>query len=136
MTQQTDPIDRHVASRLRELREAIGLSRADLAKSVAGKASHIREYETAKLSISASKLFEIAAVLGVPVEEFFKPTEEQKHADVAAERESGLINIEFQVYRAGQQFAEGGVTVDEAMISQALRFSLKANSKKVGAREA
>ncbi len=66
-----DPVDVYVGRRLRDRRAALGLSQAKLAASVGISVQQIQKYERGVNRIGASRLFEVARVLGVGVDYFF-----------------------------------------------------------------
>jgi len=65
------PIDVQVGSRLRERRLLLGISQTELASAVGLAFQQLQKYERGANRISASRLFELATVLGVPVAYFF-----------------------------------------------------------------
>jgi len=67
-----DPVDIHVGSRLRLQRTILGLSQTDLAEKVGLTFQAIQKYERGDIRISASRLYELAKVLGIPVASFFE----------------------------------------------------------------
>lgn len=64
-------VDLHVGRRLRERRWAVGLTLEAVAAPLGIKAQQIQKYETGINRISASRLWELAEVLEVPVSYFF-----------------------------------------------------------------
>lgn len=64
-------IDRHVGSRLREMRVLRGLSQEAVAAVIGKTFQQVQKYETGANRISASILFKLAELLNVGVEEFF-----------------------------------------------------------------
>lgn len=65
------PIDVHVGLRMKQRRLLLGMSQGDIAKSVGLSFQQVQKYEKGRNRLSASKLFEFADVLGVPVSHFF-----------------------------------------------------------------
>lgn len=66
-----NPIDIHVGSRLRLRRTLLGLSQEKLGEAVGITFQQLQKYERGSNRISASRLFNLAQVLGVPVSFFF-----------------------------------------------------------------
>ncbi|MCK8462812.1 helix-turn-helix domain-containing protein [Aliiroseovarius sp. S1339] len=66
------PVDIHVGNIISCCRKRIGMTQQELAKSIGVKFQQIHKYETAHNRVSASKLFEIAAVLQEPTDYFFE----------------------------------------------------------------
>jgi transcriptional regulator with XRE-family HTH domain len=66
------PIDVQVGTRLRQRRALLGISQAALSKAVGLSFQQLHKYECGSNQIGASRLFEFAEVLDVPVSYFFK----------------------------------------------------------------
>jgi transcriptional regulator with XRE-family HTH domain len=74
-----NPIDVHVGARLRLRRTLLGLSQEKLGEAVGITFQQLQKYERGANRISASRLFNLAQVLSVPVTFFFEdlpPAEE------------------------------------------------------------
>lgn len=65
------PVDVHVGKRVRHRRWMVGMTQQQLAEKVGIKFQQIQKYETGMNRISASRLWDIAHTLGVPVSFFF-----------------------------------------------------------------
>ena len=65
------PVDVHVGKRVRHRRWMVGMTQQQLAERVGIKFQQIQKYETGMNRVSASRLWEIASALGVPVSFFF-----------------------------------------------------------------
>ncbi len=72
-----DPVDRHVGMRIGQRRREVGLSRRALGELVGIGLKQVNKYETAVNRVSAGRLFDIAAALGVPPTYFFDGLEER-----------------------------------------------------------
>jgi transcriptional regulator with XRE-family HTH domain len=72
----THPVDVHVGKRIRHRRWAIGTTQSHLAEAVGIKFQQVQKYETGANRVSASRLWDIAAALGVPVSYFFEGMEQ------------------------------------------------------------
>lgn len=66
------PVDVHVGKRIRHRRWMSGTTQQQLAERVGIKFQQIQKYETGMNRVSASRLWDIAAVLDVPVSFFFE----------------------------------------------------------------
>ena len=66
------PVDVHVGKRIRHRRWLIGMTQQQLAEQVGIKFQQIQKYETGANRVSASRLWDIADSLGVPVSFFFE----------------------------------------------------------------
>jgi transcriptional regulator with XRE-family HTH domain len=65
-------IDVHVGQRLRERREALGISQGKLGRHLGLTFSQVQKYEKGSNRIGAGRLFQIADYLGVPPSHFFE----------------------------------------------------------------
>jgi len=66
------PVDRHVGQRIRARRKMIGLSQSTLADALGLTFQQVQKYENGANRVSASKLYETARCLDVPVSYFFE----------------------------------------------------------------
>lgn len=73
-TRKPHPVDIHVGKRLREQRCYAGLSQTALAGCVGITFQQLQKYELAVNRVSASRLWDMAEVLGAPVEQGFSRT--------------------------------------------------------------
>lgn len=73
----THPVDVHVGKRIRHRRWLIGMTQQQLAEQVGIKFQQIQKYETGANRVSASRLWDIAEALDVPVSFFFEGIEEE-----------------------------------------------------------
>ncbi|MCA1776743.1 MAG: helix-turn-helix transcriptional regulator [Paracoccaceae bacterium] len=75
----THPIDVHVGKRIRHRRWMQGCTQQQLAEAVGIKFQQIQKYETGMNRVSASRLWQIASFLQVPVSFFFEGVEDETH---------------------------------------------------------
>lgn len=66
------PVDVHVGKRIRHRRWTLGVTQQQLAERVGIKFQQIQKYETGMNRVSASRLWDIAGALGVPIAFFFE----------------------------------------------------------------
>ena len=71
-TRSATAVDRHVGQRIRARRKALGLSQASLGEALGYSFQQAQKYENGANRVSASKLYETARFLGVPVSYFFE----------------------------------------------------------------
>lgn len=71
----THPVDMHVGKRIRHRRWLVGMTQQQLAERVGIKFQQIQKYETGANRVSASRLWDIADALEVPVSFFFEGLE-------------------------------------------------------------
>ena len=84
---KTDGSDRYIGTRVREERVRRGLSQQNLADALGITYQQAHKYERGINRISASRLFQIAQILDVPITEFF-PHSEAPAAAVPASRQN------------------------------------------------
>jgi transcriptional regulator with XRE-family HTH domain len=91
----THPVDVHVGKRIRHRRWLIGVTQQQLAEKVGIKFQQIQKYETGANRVSASRLWDIADTLEVPVSFFFEgleggqaQTHEAVPVDLMADKEA------------------------------------------------
>ncbi|MFD1882821.1 helix-turn-helix domain-containing protein [Paracoccus pacificus] len=86
-------VDVHVGKRIRHRRWMTGVTQQQLADKVGIKFQQIQKYETGMNRVSASRLWDIAAVLDVPVSFFFEGLKDsepvpQVEGDIMADKEA------------------------------------------------
>jgi len=94
----TNAIDHHVGKRIRRRRRLLGLTQQQLAQSVGIRFQQIQKYESGANRVSASRLFELAEALDVPVQYFYEglqgsgetavPEGENVASDVLSQKET------------------------------------------------
>ncbi|MFN3144017.1 MAG: helix-turn-helix domain-containing protein [Paracoccaceae bacterium] len=77
------PVDVHVGQRVRQRRWMVGMTQQQLAEKVGIKFQQIQKYETGMNRISASRLWDIAHALEVPISFFFEGLESEQGASAA-----------------------------------------------------
>ncbi len=77
----THPVDVHVGKRVRHRRWLIGMTQQQLAEQVGIKFQQIQKYETGANRVSASRLWDIADALDVPVSFFFEGLDDVQKED-------------------------------------------------------
>ena len=76
----THPVDVHVGKRIRHRRWLVGMTQQQLAEQVGIKFQQIQKYETGANRVSASRLWDIADALEVPVSFFFEGIDAEQEA--------------------------------------------------------
>ncbi len=66
-----DPVDVHVGARIRTRRLLLGMNQETLANALGLTFQQVQKYEGGANRVSASRLAEVAEVLGVPIAYFF-----------------------------------------------------------------
>ena len=106
--EQAHPVDLYVGARLRIRRKMMGLSQTQVADALGITFQQIQKYERGANRISASKLYEIAKTLQVPVSFFFDgladPTNDLEVDDASLRAER--VVQEFLTTSEGLELAE------------------------------
>jgi transcriptional regulator with XRE-family HTH domain len=79
--QMKHPVDVHVGKRIRHRRWMNGTTQQHMAENVGIKFQQIQKYETGMNRVSASRLWDIANVLDVPVSFFFEGLDQEAASD-------------------------------------------------------
>ena len=87
------PVDVHVGKRIRHRRWLVGMTQQQLAEAVGIKFQQIQKYETGMNRVSASRLWDIAASLSVPVSFFFEGLAEDDRNAQTVENEDVPFDI-------------------------------------------
>ncbi|HYC06041.1 MAG TPA: helix-turn-helix transcriptional regulator [Azospirillaceae bacterium] len=104
-----NPIDIHVGQRLRLRRTLLGLSQESLGEAVGITFQQLQKYERGANRISASRLFNLAQVLGVPVSFFFDELNIGGVPAVASETDSMARRETLELVRAYYRINDGSV---------------------------
>ncbi|WP_203293926.1 helix-turn-helix domain-containing protein [Maricaulis parjimensis] len=105
----TNDIDLHVGKRLRRRRRLLGLTQQQLAESVGIRFQQIQKYECGANRVSASRLFELAESLDVPVQYFYEGLSQRDEvanegtlaADILSQKET--VDLIRAYYRLGER---------------------------------
>lgn len=106
----TNDIDLHVGKRLRRRRRLLGLTQQQLAESVGIRFQQIQKYECGANRVSASRLFELAESLDVPVQYFYEGLSQRDAesgetttlaADILSQKET--VDLIRAYYRLGER---------------------------------
>jgi transcriptional regulator with XRE-family HTH domain len=105
----TNDIDLHVGKRLRRRRRLLGLTQQQLAESVGIRFQQIQKYECGANRVSASRLFELAESLDVPVQYFYEGLSHRDEivgeghlaADILSQKET--VDLIRAYYRLGER---------------------------------
>ncbi len=92
------PVDVHVGKRVRHRRWMVGMTQQQLGEKVGIKFQQIQKYETGMNRISASRLWDIAHALGVPVSFFFE--------GIADETDAPMTEAETAIQSRGDLLAD------------------------------
>ena len=84
------PVDVHVGKRVRHRRWLVGMTQQQLAEKVGIKFQQIQKYETGANRVSASRLWDIADALDVPVAFFFEGIEDAEKKETQTVGEEAI----------------------------------------------
>lgn len=79
-----DPIDQHVGGQLRLRRAQAGMTQTELGAKVGLSFQAVQKYETGENRISASRLYQLARILDVPLAYFFEGLDETGRVEEGA----------------------------------------------------
>lgn len=85
-----NPIDVHVGARIRLRRTLLGLSQSTLADSIGLTFQQVQKYERGANRVGSSRLFDIAAVLEVPIAYFY----DEMTAKTSSQSPASLMGVE------------------------------------------
>jgi transcriptional regulator with XRE-family HTH domain len=104
-----NPVDVHVGSRVRMQRMLIGMSQEKLGEALGLTFQQVQKYEKGANRIGASRLYEIGAVLGVPIEYFFEGLE---NGSLQGGEESGRVGVDLSLLSTAE-----GIQLNSAFFS-------------------
>lgn len=90
---QSNPIDHYVGRRLKQRRDQLKMSQEKLGELLGVSFQQVQKYERGQNRVSASRLFEIARVMGVPIDFFFDGLEGQASASESADKPIALASL-------------------------------------------
>jgi transcriptional regulator with XRE-family HTH domain len=110
-----DPIDAHVGAQVKLRRAVVGMSQTELADRLGITFQQVQKYEKGANRISASRIYLIAEILGVPLESFFE----------GARDETITKYEEFVRSPAGIDFCKAFVDIDHPLIRKCITALVK-----------
>jgi transcriptional regulator with XRE-family HTH domain len=125
-TRRPNPIDVHVGSRVRFRRMLLGMSQEKLGEKLGLTFQQVQKYEKGINRIGASRLFDLAQVLGVSVQFFY---EEAPLADAPQPASDGSVEadkadetsiVEFLRSRDGLELNKAFVRISDAKARRAI----------------
>jgi transcriptional regulator with XRE-family HTH domain len=132
-----NPVDAHVGSRVRLRRMLLGMSQERLGESMGLTFQQVQKYEKGVNRIGASRLFQIAKILDVPVQFFF---EEAPHVGIdggatargMAESDSEAFILEFLNSREGLELNRAFVKIADPKVRKSVVDLVRALSASNG----
>ena len=119
-----NPVDVHVGSRVRLRRMLLGMSQEKLGEHLGLTFQQIQKYEKGVNRIGASRLFDLAQVLGVPVQFFYdEAPSTSNEADLApgfADQPAESYVVEFLSTREGLELNKAFVRVSDPRVRRSV----------------
>ena len=123
-SRRPNPIDVHVGSRVRFRRMLLGMSQEKLGEKLGLTFQQIQKYEKGINRIGASRLFDLAQVLGVPVQFFYEEAPAGEPSQLLqqgfAERPAESSIVEFLRSRDGLELNKAFVRISDAKARRAI----------------
>lgn len=118
-------IDTHVGSRVRLRRMLLGMSQEKLGESLGLTFQQVQKYEKGVNRVGASRLFDLAQVLGVPVQYFYDELDPENNDGATAnrgfgERPSESYVVDFLGTRDGLELNKAFARVTDPKVRRAI----------------
>lgn len=115
------PIDKHVGSRVRMQRMLVGLSQGTLGDALGLTFQQVQKYEKGTNRIGASRLHDIARVLGVPISFFYDGAPRSEGGGSGKARASGSSPVsDFLLTRDGVELVKGFLAITDPQVRRRL----------------
>lgn len=112
-TRRPNPVDVHVGSRVRLRRMILGMSQEKLGEHLGLTFQQVQKYEKGVNRIGASRLFDLAQVLGVPVQFFY---EEAPAGNSSAHAAAGFAERPAESYVVDFLSTKDGLELNKAFM--------------------
>ncbi len=121
-SRRANPIDVHVGSRVRLRRMLLGMSQEKLGEHLGLTFQQIQKYEKGINRIGASRLFDLAKVLGVPVQFFYEelPSADAGAASGFGERPAESYAVEFLGSREGLELNKAFARITDPRVRRSI----------------
>jgi len=123
-SRRPNPIDVHVGSRVRFRRMLLGMSQEKLGERLGLTFQQVQKYEKGINRIGASRLFDLAQVLGVPVQFFYEEVPAAEPPPLVsegfAEKPAESSIVEFLRSRDGLELNKAFVRISDAKARRAI----------------
>ncbi len=123
-SRRPNPMDIHVGSRVRLRRMLLGMSQEKLGEHLGLTFQQVQKYEKGVNRIGASRLFDLAKVLGVPVQFFYDdaPSAEGQAASATgfADRPPESFVVDFLTTREGLELNKAFVRVTDPRVRRSI----------------
>ncbi len=88
---QAKTVDAHVGQRIRDKRNACGLSQTEVADALGVTFQQVQKYERGTNRVGASRLYDLSRILGVQVQYFFEGLEDQ--SPVVDDNDENIVHL-------------------------------------------
>jgi len=127
-----NPIDVHVGNRVRMRRMLVGMSQEKLGNALGLTFQQVQKYEKGANRVSASRLYQMASTLGVPIQFFFDDMPvltRNKETDGLAEHSNAGVLMDFLNSSEGFQLSRAFSAIEDAVVRRRLLDLVKSLSK-------
>ena len=129
-----NPIDAYVGAQIKKRRTVVGMSQTILANKLGITFQQVQKYEKGANRVGASRLYEIAEILDVPLQSFFEGVESvieadnTKTADVRT-RDETVAKVEaFTNSPGGVDMLKAFVAIDDPVVRKQISALVKSVS--------
>lgn len=123
-SRRPNPVDAHVGARVRLRRMLLGMSQEKLAEQLGLTFQQVQKYEKGVNRIGASRLFDLAHVLGVPIQFFYEDLVDGGAANASspgfAERGPEAFVVDFLATREGLELNKAFVRIEDARVRRSI----------------
>jgi transcriptional regulator with XRE-family HTH domain len=126
MKKEPNFVDKHVGSRVRMRRMLIGMSQEKLGEALGITFQQIQKYEKGTNRISASRLQQIASVLGVTIGFFYEGLPVEEAGSGFAEESSPAFMLDFMASQDGLQLMDSFMRIRSARVRRSIVDHVKA----------
>jgi transcriptional regulator with XRE-family HTH domain len=130
-TNKPNPVDVHVGRRVRFRRVMLGLSQQSLGDQLGVTFQQLQKYEKGANRISASRLYDIASILSVPVAFFFDDMPGQKPGRVP-HPEGSIAVVNFVSSSEGMRLNRAFAQIADAKVRRRILDLIRALGGQVG----
>lgn len=138
MPQKTpNPVDIHVGSRVRMRRMLVGMSQDALGGKLGLTFQQVQKYEKGSNRIGASRLYQIAQTLNVPVDYFYEGLEAngQKSGSGFSDTPAADFNLEFLSTTEGLALTAAFSSIEDADVRKRILDLVKALARTSSAQQ-
>ena len=124
-SRRANPMDVHVGTRVRLRRMLLGMSQEKLGEHLGLTFQQVQKYEKGVNRVGASRLFDLAKVLGVPVQFFYDEAPSGAHGHAAphagfAEQPSESYVVEFLGSREGLELNKAFARIKDPKVRRSI----------------